>query len=173
MSSFVPLARALAERGVRYVLIGVAGANLHAHGAGIVFNTLDRDLFLPLDPDNLLAAWRACDDSGLALNTPNGPLDEPRDRLLAQRVVDHRALTRARDGDDLLVDLTLVMGAFGFEEVWAERVTFTLSGTPVPVARLKHIVESKAAAGRPKDHLFIATHLDALQQLLPHEDAGI
>jgi hypothetical protein len=170
MSSFAPLARALAEHEVRYVLIGVSGANFHAHSAGIVFTTLDRDLFLPLDPDNLLAAWRACEDSGLVLSTPNGPLDEPRDRLLALRVVDQRALTRARDGDDLLVDLTFVMAGHAFEEVWEQRVGFVLSGVDVPVARLSHIVASKAAAGRPKDHLFIATHLDALQQLLPPED---
>jgi len=36
----------------------------------------------------------------------------------------------------------------------------------VPVARLRHIVESKAAAGRPKDRLFLATHEEALRDLL-------
>ena len=46
MSSFAPLAGALADAGVRYVMIGVSGANFHAHRAGIVFTTLDRDLFL-------------------------------------------------------------------------------------------------------------------------------
>lgn len=173
MSSFAPLAGALARTGVRYLMIGVSGANFHAHRAGIVFTTLDRDLFLPPDPDNLLAAWRACEECGLRLSTPHGPLDEPRDRLLAERVVGHRALTKARDDGDLDVDLTFVMGGFDFEEVWNERISFTLAGAPVPVARLLHIVRSKAAAGRPKDHLFLATHLDALQQLLPHEgDAG-
>jgi hypothetical protein len=41
---------------------------------------------------------------------------------------------------------------------------------PVPTARLLHIVESKQAAGRPKDQLFLATHKDALEQLLkPHD----
>ena len=33
-------------------------------------------------------------------------------------------------------------------------------------ARLLHIVESNQAAGRPKDQLFLATHKDALEQLL-------
>jgi hypothetical protein len=36
----------------------------------------------------------------------------------------------------------------------------------IPVARLSHIVASKAAAGRPKDHLFLATHEEALRSLL-------
>ncbi|HEY5618296.1 MAG TPA: hypothetical protein VIK60_10140 [Vicinamibacterales bacterium] len=33
-------------------------------------------------------------------------------------------------------------------------------------ARLLHIVTSKQAAGRLKDQLFLATHQDALEQLL-------
>jgi hypothetical protein len=36
----------------------------------------------------------------------------------------------------------------------------------VPVARLLHIVTSKHAAGRDKDRLFLATHREALEQLL-------
>jgi len=47
MTSFAPLGRALAERDVQYVLIGVSGANLHAHSAGVVLTTQDRDVFLP------------------------------------------------------------------------------------------------------------------------------
>ena len=172
MSSFAPLARALEKAGVRYVLIEVSGANFHAHRAGIVFTTLDRDLFLPPDANNLLATWRACEACGLRLTAPNGPLDEPRDVLLAERVVEHRALTRATDGGGLDVDLTLVMESFVFEQVWQERTSFKLSGVDVPVARLEHIVRSKAAAGRDKDRLFLATHLDALQQLLPPEDTA-
>ena len=35
----------------------------------------------------------------------------------------------------------------------------------VPVASLKDIVVSKAAAGRPKDRLFLATHEEALREL--------
>ena len=63
------------------------------------------------------------------------------------------------------------MSGFTFEEVWAERRTFALAGAEVPVARLKHIVASKAAAGRDKDRLFLATHAEALRELLA-PDAG-
>jgi len=38
---------------VRYVLIGVSGANLYGPAGQAVFTTEDFDLFLPLDPDNL------------------------------------------------------------------------------------------------------------------------
>jgi hypothetical protein len=99
------------------------------------------------------------------------PLDSPRDVWLAERVIERRALTRAT-GVDLLVDLTLVMKAYEFETVWKERRLFVIEGTNIPVARLLHIVTSKHAAGRDKDKLFLATHREALEQLLKRQDFG-
>jgi len=43
-------------------------------------------------------------------------------------------------------------------------------GDNLVAARLRHIVESKHAAGRDKDKLFLATHRDALEQLLKKPD---
>jgi hypothetical protein len=124
---------------------------------------------LPPDPANLIRAWEAADACGLELTTSGEPLDRPRDAFLAQRVVARRAPTRAMDDEDLRVDLTLVMKGFEFEEVWAARRTFTFSDVDIPVARLLHIVQSKAAAGRDEDRLFLATHEDGLRQLLAPE----
>ena len=167
MSSFAPLAQALAEAEVRYLLIGVTGVNFHAHRAGVIFSTLDRDLFLPPDPVNLLAAWRAAESCNLQLISSGEPLDEPRDLRLAELVVEHRALTQATDERELQVDLTLVMTGFDFDEVWKKHTTYQLTDVEVPVASLSHIVASKAAAGRDKDRLFLATHAEALRELLP------
>jgi hypothetical protein len=165
-SPLAALAAALAARSVRYVLIGVSGANLYAPGAGVNFSTKDYDLFLPLDPRNLALAWAACEDSGLELWFTNDPLDKPRDEWLAERIVERRALTRVTGPDDFEVDLTLVMKAYEFETVWKERRDFVVEGVKIPTARLLHIVTSKHAAGRDKDRLFLATHRDALEQLL-------
>ena len=161
-----PLAGSLTALGVRYLLIGVSGANLYAPAGQAVFLTKDLDLFLPSDPANLAQAWAACQQRGLELWLNDEPLDVPRDRWLAERIVERRALTRASGPDGLLVDLTLVMAGFDFDAVWAERRTFQIEGTEVPTARLRHIIESKVAAGRDKDKLFLATHKDALEQLL-------
>ena len=57
-----------------------------------------------------------------------------------------------------------------FETVWNDRREFLIEGVPIPTARLLHIVESKRAAGRDKDKLFLATHFDALKQLLQKPD---
>jgi len=164
------LAQELNGRGVRYILIGVTALNFHS-GAGVtLFATLDRDLLLPLDGSNLLQAWSACEKLGLDLLGGADPLDRSRDLGLARRVVDNRASTRATDGKGFDVDLNLVMSGFTYEEVEAERRMFDVDGVKVPVARATHVVRSKAAAGRPKDRLFMETHAAELRQLLRRLD---
>ena len=170
MEAFPALVAALHATRARFVLIGVWAANLHARSAAAVFTTQDYDLFLPADVDNTLLVWRTCEAMGLELLSGDEPLETPRDRLLAERVVQTRALVRATDRQGLDVDLTLVMEGFAFEEVWAERRVYLLEGVEVPVARLSHVVRSKAAVGRPKDLLFLATHEEALRDLLKRED---
>ena len=169
MDPFTRLVAELHAAGVRFVLIGVWGANFWARSASTIFTTQDYDLLLPLDPDQVLRAWRVCEETGLKLWSRDEPLDEPRDLALARRVTESRALVRATDGLSLDVDLTLTMSGFDFDTVWRERRLFRAEGVEIPVARLRHIVESKAAAGRPKDRLFLATHEEALRDLLRGE----
>jgi hypothetical protein len=157
---------------VRYVVIGVWGANYYAPAGGALFSTLDRDLFLPPDAPNLLAAWEVCDQHGFRLLAGAEALDVPRDEALARAVVERRALTRATDGAGTDVDLSLVMSGLDFETVWQSRRTFDVDGVAIPVARLAHIVQSKAAAGREKDRLFLAMHREALEGLLPDDESG-
>lgn len=168
MEPFLRLASAFDRANVRFVVIGVAGANHYARSAGSIFTTEDFDLFLPADASNALLAWRACEDAGLTLWCGDEPLDSPRDAFLAERIVSRRALVRV-EGPDLRVDLTLVMAGFEFEQVWPQRRVFRSEGVEIPVARLQDIVASKAAAGRPKDRLFLATHEEALKQLVTRE----
>ena len=69
------------------------------------------------------------------------------------------------------VDLSLVMSGFDFETVWPAHRKFDVEGVAIPVARLSHIVESKAKAGREKDRLFLATHREVLGHLLSDDDS--
>ena len=166
----VPLGRGLNARAVRYVLIGVSGANLYGPSGQAIFATDDIDLFLPPDPANLVEAWAACEANGLELWLRDEPLDKPRDQWLAKQLVAREALTRVTGPDHLQVDLTLVMKGFDFESVWGQHRSFMVEGVEIPTARLTHIVQSKHAAGRDKDKLFLATHRDALEQLLKRPD---
>ncbi len=124
MDPFTGLVAGLHGAHVRFVLIGVWGANFWARSASTIFTTQDYDLLLPLDPEDVLRAWRVCELAGLGLSCGDEPLDEPRDSVLARRVVDNRALVRATDGRTLDVDLTLTMSGFDFETVWRERRVF-------------------------------------------------
>jgi hypothetical protein len=167
---FVQLLRRLAQRDVRYVVIGVAGANYYARSAAQAFSTKDRDLFLPSDAPNLLNAWNAGRESGYELWSGDEPLGEPLDRWLADRVVSTRANTTAIHAAGIAIDFTLEMKGFDFETVWSGRRLFRVDDVEVPVARLSHIVESKAKANRPKDRLFLATWEEALRNLLKDEE---
>ena len=170
MDAFARLVRSLERAGVRFVLIGLAGANYYARSGATLFVTEDRDLLLPLDPDDALAAWGVCEAMGLELRCGREPLDRPRDRFLAERVVANRALVRATDGAGLDVDLTLVMAGFDFETVWAERRVFRVGTVDIPVARLGHIIESKRRVGREKDRMFLATHAEAIRDLTDSDE---
>ena len=170
MDPFTSLAGALSAEGVSYLVIGVWGANYYAPSGSAMFTTLDRDLFLPAEPGNLLAAWRVCETNGFGLFVRAESLDVPRDASLARAIVERRALTRASDEAGTDVDLSLVMSGFDFETAWAARRVFEVEGIAIPVAKLSHIVESKARAGREKDRLFLATHREALEDILSDDE---
>ena len=98
------LARSLGLRGVRFVLIGVSGANLYAPSGQAVFATEDLDLFLPPDAENLVNAWLTCDDSGVDLPARLGDLalrtgnqGQTASRVSSPR---HRAVLANRIGGD-------------------------------------------------------------------------
>jgi len=167
--AFLDLVRRLLVRDVRFVVIGVWGANYYAPSAGAFFETHDRDLYLPPDAANLLRAWEAATDNGLSLWAGGEQLDSVRDISLATIVIERRALVRASDMRGLEVDFTLSMAGFDFETVWRERRTFLVDDVSMPVARLLHIVRSKEKAGRDKDRRFLASHAEALRQILRND----
>jgi len=111
MEPFARLGAALNEAGVRFVTIG---ANLWARSGHTMFTTRDYDLFLPPDPENALRAWQAADAAGLDLFCGDDPLDLPRDRFLAERIVERRSLVRATDGAGFDVDFALVLCTIDF-----------------------------------------------------------
>lgn len=155
---------------VRYLVIGVAGADLHARRIQARFQTKDLDLFLPLDADNLLACWRACEAAGMSLWCNREPLDMPRDLWLARRAVSTRSLTTAQAPDVEPTDLTLVMGSLDFEDVWLRRGPGTVDREFVDLARMSDIVASKREANRPKDVEFLTRHGSVIERILATED---
>jgi len=132
--------------------------------------TKDRDLFLPLDAGNELRAWTICEQLGFELWSCDEPLDKPRDRVLAERVVERQVVVSAIAGD-VFVDLSLTMTGFSFDDVWNEHRTFRIKDIEVPVVRLTRIIESKRIANRPKDRHHGAESLLVLCRDLPRGGA--
>ena len=64
------------------------------------------------------------------------------------------------------------MSGFEFERVWPAHRVFEVEGVAIPVARLSHIVESKARAGWEKDRLFLVTHREVLRRLLSDDETN-
>jgi hypothetical protein len=158
------------ERGrVRYLLIGVGGADVHAEKLGERLLTKDLDLFLPRSAENLLACWEACERARYTLWSRGEPLDQPRDLWLARRVVSFAALTTAQPSDGVPADLTFVMGAFEFEDVWLRRTEGFPDGVGVDLARFADIVAAKRHAGRDKDLRFLQENADLVARILAAE----
>jgi hypothetical protein len=170
--SFLRLISRLETQAVRFVVIGVSAANYYARSATEVFSTQDRDLFVPRDSSNLLAAWMASREEGYELWTGDEPLGEPIDTWLAERMVERRAATSAIHPDGITVDFTLEMAGFEFETVKQACRLFRVEATEIPVARLAHIVESKRLANRPKDRLFLETWRERLAEMLDEDESG-
>ena len=164
MSESEKLYELLLDRGVRFLVIGVGAANYYAREAGELFATQDVDLFLAPEPPNVLTAWECFLELGWELSAGGEPLGSPVDLWLAERVVSHQAAVKAGRETERF-DLTLVMTGFTFDEVWADRRHFEVEGVAIPVARLEHVIASKKKVGRPKDHLFLATHAEILRVL--------
>lgn len=113
MEPFSRLLSELRARQVRFVLIGVGGANFWALDGAAIFRTKDRDLFLPPEPENLVRAWEACEACGLELTCSGEPLDRPRDDWLAERVVGLRALIWRPPRQGLLPSSLTIEGCRG------------------------------------------------------------
>ncbi|NJL27936.1 MAG: hypothetical protein HC897_08570, partial [Thermoanaerobaculia bacterium] len=67
----------LYRNGVRFVVIGVGGANFYARVHQTLFFTQDRDVFLPAAPENLLRCWETLTAAGWKLWAGAEPLDLP------------------------------------------------------------------------------------------------
>ena len=170
MDAFTSVVDALRSANCDFVVTGVWGANYYAQGT--LFVTHDQDLFLPLDPGNLVRTWRTLTALNLELLAGYGPHRDPHDLELASTVVEREALTVATDGGMLQVDLSLTMTGLRFADVWARHRRFVADGVVIPVASLADSVAAKHAANRPKDRMFLATHADELRRMLKRFDGS-
>jgi hypothetical protein len=136
VSGFAVLIEGLHGERVRFLLVRMGTGSLAAPD-GTFLRARYHELFLPPEPENALRAWRACGAAALELWAGGEPLGAPLDLWLAEHVVAGRVRVRATDRKGLLVDLSLLVEGFEFEDLWPGRRSCTIDGVDVPFAEAR------------------------------------
>lgn len=157
MKPKLPLAKALAGLNaarVDYVMIGVLAINHYAKDPSSVYSTLDCDLLLRPDPDNLFRALKALRRGGCELTVDGEPLGGA-DLLLCRRIVECGGTVTALKPGEMPIDIVLEIKGGNFTALKRRRRLFKVAGVRVPCADLKDVLDAKRLAGRPKDKAFL------------------
>jgi hypothetical protein len=156
---------ALADHGVRFVLIGGFAAMLH----GSPYATFDVDVVPSVDPANLTAlsnalkaiharVWTNDEPDGLAFDHSGGSLARSK---IWNLVTDHGRL-----------DITFEpSGTAGFDDLRRDSVSLAVGGHSIDVASLADVIRSKQAAGRMKDQLVLPVLREILGGGPPPDEA--
>lgn len=146
---YLDLFAALQDHGVSYVLVGGLALNIH----GVERATMDVDLMLALDEDNLARFVAAASGLGLKpmLPLPIEELLEPEKRR--QWVEQRNMIAFAPHADQRpapTVDV-LIAPPVPFQEVFAGRVVKQVGRTAIPLASVDDMIRLKQTAGRRRD----------------------
>lgn len=147
MADFQPesIFQALADHGVRYVLIGGLAATLH----GSHLRTGDADICPARDPENLESLAAALKQMAARIRTSDNPegVRFACDARFLESVQLCNLVTKYGD-----LDISFQpAGTEGFEDLARDAVIYRLGKLDVPTASLDDIIRSKEAANRPKD----------------------
>ena len=139
------LFRVLAEKGVRFVLIGALAARLQ----GFPRLTADADITPAKDPDNLerlARALRALDARVYTEQIPEGLAFDCSPQMLGRADIWNLITAAGR------LDIAFKpSGTEGYDDLARHADHFTVYGGELLAARLEDIIRSKEAANRPKD----------------------
>lgn len=148
---YLAVLRRFNQRNVGYVVIGMAGINFYADSPATSFGTMDYDCFVEPTLANVERAVAALRSLDFTLATREGVV--PAGSL--REVVRARRTLIATTVDGVMVELLLQISGYTFAEMADEAKIFTVQGVPVKVGQLQQLLQSKRAAGRPKDQQFL------------------
>jgi hypothetical protein len=144
------LAQALEQAGLEVILIGNAAAALH----GAPVTTVDFDFFFRKTPQNLKKLKTLAKDLNAVLMRPYYPVSD------LYRLI--------REDDGLQADfMATIHGVRSFAALRAASNLVDFGGHRLLIASLSAILQSKRAAGRPRDKAV----LDILEKALHEEKA--
>jgi hypothetical protein len=152
--------RALNEAQVRYLIVG--GLAVVAHG--YVRATVDVDIVLNLEPDNVLkamAALKAINYQPLLPVDPGQFADERTRQMWREEknMIVFQMRNPARESTRLDI---FVQEPFPFEREFAQAKWENVAGIPSPVLGLEQLLRMKRESGRPQD----LADIDQLQLIM-------
>ena len=145
------------ENEIEFVIVGGIAITLH----GSSYLTADLDLCYKRSKDNLERIAAALSTQRPRLRGAPEGLPFVWDAETLRRGMNFTLTTDLGD-IDLLGE---VAGVGGYEEAFNSSVAFTLYGHEVRILSLGALIQSKRAAGRPKD-LLVLPELEALREVL-------
>ncbi len=137
------------EYGVRYLIVGGLAVVLHGH----LRTTMDLDLVVHLEPENLDQALRALQGLGYEPVAPVRTFDfadpSTRERWIRDKhmIVFSMWLPKR---PSFKVDI-FASEPFDFESTYRRAIRVDLGRTEAPVLALNDLIDLKRAAGRPQD----------------------
>jgi predicted nucleotidyltransferase len=150
---------ALTEANVRYLVVGGVAVVLH----GYLRTTLDLDLVLHLEHENLEKALTVFNDLGFQPQVPV-PLRSFADLSTRENWAREKNMTVFSiwdpDHPGFAIDL-FIREPFDFEAVYNRALVVPLHGARATVISLADLIEMKRSAGRPQDQ----SDIEALSQL--------
>lgn len=156
VSGFTRALVALAQAGVRFVVVGVGGVNFYARTPAQAYMTLDLDVLLAPTVENLRRALASLADLGFAFEAGREPFLDREDELVLQRILERGAVLSSISPEGVQLDLMTSISGFDFAALSEDATTFEVAGTPIRVGRLEKLLASKAKSGRKKDRAFLA-----------------
>lgn len=162
MRALLPVLRALRDADVSFVVVGGVAVVLQGHPR----STVDLDLVIDLEPDNVGRAMAVLTDQGL---TPRVPVDAAdfADPAVRTDWIQHRNLTvfSLHDPDDPRREVDVfAQEPMPFDQLRARARLVQVEDVAIPVASRRDLITLKRAAGRPQDLADIEA-LEALDQL--------
>jgi len=146
---YLELFRALQQEEVRYLVVGGLAVNLY----GVERATMDVDLMLAMDQDNVGRFLKAARALGLAPIAPV-PLDSFADEVSRSAWIEQKQMVvfalRATDPAAPTLDV-LIQPPLPFDDAWSRRVEKSIGGLVVRLASLDDLILMKGATGRQRD----------------------
>ena len=139
------------KNGVKYVVVGMSGINYYAVDAKGTFATQDFDIFINPTIGNVKKAISIFKELGYSLAVKEGEL---KDGAIKKTVAVKKTIS-ATDPYGIMFEILLAVSGYRFDQMEKGAAIFLVERIPVKVAKLRKLLQSKKAAGRPKDKFFL------------------